>query len=326
MKISKLNYEKLSEKEKYCMVMSNIVDLAQIEPSDDTKADLIIVLGASPIPIRARILKMMELVKKGYANKVLLSGGMGWEKLYKKVQIDPNTKKPIIDDKTGKPRIVIDENKKQELLRAIENTISADLLGNNPTEKEQRLYERFIKGMSQLKHDDHVKPFEENQQEKSLGMTEEEFMQLIMLTNGGLPEAKIFHEPFSTTTKENMEYTKRTIESLEKNGEINKVKKVIIVTSSFHCTRAMLTFKKNFPNIEVLVCPSTRDLEDRKIAIGEQLLEHPYYKKQINNESQCIINYSKNGSIADVELDELVDNDIVQKIVAEQSAHHEIME
>ena len=97
-------------------------------------------------------------------------------------------------------------------------------------------------------------------------------------------------------------------------NKIWKIDRLIIVTSSFHCRRALLTFKKQFPNIEIIVCPATRDLDDANVTLGRGMLESDYYRGQIDRECNAIINYSKNGSIADVELEEIVPKEVAQRI------------
>ena len=304
MKVSKLDYERLSEEDKYLIVMSRIIDFSQITPKEGSLADLIVVLGCSPIPLRARTLKMMELVNRGYGRNVLLSGGDGWQKLFRKK-----------DSTTGE--IIINEPKRQELLSAISATISKDLLGDNPTQKELDLHERFIQGMREMGQTDHLMTYEQRQEKKKCDMTEAQFMQLIILTNGGLKGAKIFHEPFSFDTKQNMEYTKGFLKTSQRTGEIPNIGRMIIVTSSFHCRRAYLTFKKQFPNVEIAVCPSTVDLTDRGLSL-ERMLESNYYSTQVSRECQAIINYSRNGSIADVDLSELIGAEAARRIEATQ--------
>lgn len=307
MKLSKLNYDKLTEDEKYELIMNGISDLSKEEVSDKNKADIIVVLGCTPVPLEARIKKTMQLYNKGYARNILLAGGDGWQKLYKKK--DPNTGK-----------IYIDEAKKRELLEAIKNTINANLLGDNPSQKQIELFQRFNEGMNKMMLTNEVKSFEEKQDDYKLNLDEAEFMKLMILSNGGLKGAKIFHEPFSYDTKENMQNTKSLIDGLLKRGEIEKLDRIIVVTSSFHCRRAMLTFKKYFSNIDIITCPATDDLEKRGISLGRDMLKNEYYKKQLDNESKALINYSRNGSIADIELGEILPNDIMETIVRSQKS------
>lgn len=301
MKISELDFSRLSEEDKYELVMNGIKDLNLENPTEKTKSDLIVILGCTPIPLRARILKMMSLVNKGYSKNILLSGGGGWKKLYKKV-----------DPQTGK--VIINEEKRKTLLEAITKTISADLLGDNPTQKEKQLYDRFIEGMKKMGQEDHIMSYEENHTKKKLEMTEAEFMNLIIITNGGLKDVKILREPFSDNTRQNMENTKVLLDNVVERGELEKLNRMIIVTSSFHCRRAYLTFKKQFPNVDLLVCPATKDLEDKGLELGKKMLESDYYKQQINNECNAIINYSKNGSIYDSKLEEILPAEIAKRI------------
>ncbi len=305
MKLSELQYSKLTEDEKYEIVMNGITDLSKFEVTDKSKVDLIIVLGCSPVPLEARIKKMMQLYKKGYSKNVLLTGGDGWQKLYKK-------KNPI----TGET--IIDEAKRKNLLEAIRDTISANLLGDNPGEKERMLYERFNEGMKQMMHEE-VPSFEKSQEDKLMRFDEAEFMKLMILSNGGLKGAKIFHEPFSFNTKENMQNTKALISGLVARGELEKVNSLIVVSSSFHCRRAMLTFEKNFPGLKVFSCPATLDLDKRGVKLGRDMLNNPYYKQQIENECQAIINYSRNGTIENAELSDFLPKSIMETIVKSSS-------
>ena len=305
MKLSQLDYSLLSDDDKYELVMNGVYGLAKQEPTEKSKSDLIIVLGCSPIPLEARIKKMIKLFEKGYGKNILLTGGDGWQKLYKKK-----------DSVTGET--YIDEVKRRELLEAIRQTIGANLLGDNPGEKERALYERFNEGMKQLMLDSEIIPFEKRQEDRLLKMDEAEFMKLMILSNGGLKGAKIFHEPFSYNTKENMQNTGALNRGLLSRGELSKLDNMIVITSSFHCRRAMLTFKKQFPNVRIAPCPATLDLEKKGLKIGKEMLKDAYYRKQIENECKAIINYSKNGSIEDVNIEDILPNEIMETIVFHQ--------
>ncbi len=50
------------------------------------------------------------------------------------------------------------------------------------------------------------------------------------------------------------------------------------------------------------------------------MLNNPYYKKQIENECQAIINYSRNGSIEDVDLSEFLPQSIMETLMAGSSS------
>ena len=49
------------------------------------------------------------------------------------------------------------------------------------------------------------------------------------------------------------------------------------------------------------------------------MLNSEYYKNQINRESQAIINYSRNGSIYNANLEEIVPLDVAKKIENRQN-------
>lgn len=306
MRLSELDDKLLTNEEKFKIIMYGIKDFELENADDSSKSDLIVVLGCSPKPLEARVKKMMALYKKGYATNILLSGGDGWQKLFRKT-----------NKETGEE--YVDEVKKAELLDAIRKTIGANLLGDNPSPQELALFDRFNEGMKEMMNENSMPSYEEEQEKRKLELTEAEFMKLIIISNGGLNGAKFFHEPFSSNTKENMIYTKRYIDSLIKNGAIEKVDRIMVVTSSFHCRRATLTFKKNLPNIEILACPTTLDLIGRGTSLGPEMMENEYYRKQINNECNALVNYAKNGSIEDAELEEFLPSDVVKSIISHQN-------
>ena len=306
MKISKIDDKLLTDDEKYELIMHGIKDFELEKANDKTKEDLIVVLGCSPKPLEERIKKMMGLYRQGYSSNILLSGGKGWQKLFKK-------KNP----ETGEE--YIDEVKKNKLLNVIRQTIGLNLLGDNPTRKELELFDRFNEGMKEMMLIDSMPSYKDEQEKKMLKFTEAEFMKLIILTNGGLRGARIFHEPFSANTKENMHNTKIFIDSLERSGELPKIDRIMVVSSSFHCRRAILTFKKMFPNIEIVACPATKDLQRNNTILGPEMMQNDYYRKQIANECNAIVNYTKNGSIEDVDLENYLPAEVVESIVKHQN-------
>ncbi len=299
MKISELDYSKLSEDEMYSIVTSGIIDLEGVEPTDKTLSDVIVVLGCSPRPLKARIKKMMALQKSGYSKRVLFSGGKGWQSLVKK---DPNKRKVLLED--------------------IRQAVSADLLGDNPSQIELDLYERFNEGMKKIMGPNYkTKTYQERIDDEKMELTEEEYMQLIMLTNGGLRTAKMYNEPFSTNTKENMLYTGKVFKKIEEEKK-EPIERVMIVTSSFHCRRAYLTFKKNFPNIDFIVVPSTEDLKEYGLDYSIGMIQNEKYRNYIKGEAKKIIDYSKKGDILDVQLSDLVGEEESKRI--EQSQKQKI--
>ena len=115
---------------------------------------------------------------------------------------------------------------------------------------------------------------------------------------------KIFIESNSKNTIENMKYSKEMLDNLKKSGQISDIKRVMIITSSFHCKRAMLSMKKYFPDVEVMSCPSTNDLTEKgSIFNKESMMKNPYYMDQFRKELNAIVSYTRNGSIYDDEID-----------------------
>ena len=91
----------------------------------------------------------------------------------------------------------------------------------------------------------------------------------------------------------------------------------MIITSSFHCRRAILSFKKHFPGIEVLACPATRDIESQGLTFTkESLMQSEYYSEQFRNELNAIINYTRNRSIEDMDIEEVLSPERAQEIMA----------
>ena len=298
MRISELDYSKLTDEDKYNLIMSNLVNYGEKQATDDSKADIIVVLGCSPRPLKARVKKMMELFKKGYSDSIVLSGGKGWQKLITQTP----AKKPI-------------------LIQAIKDVIKADLLGDNPSKIEIENYELFRKEMERL-IGKKQKTYQEVSDERKMEMTEEEFMRLIIQSNGGLYGAHVYHEPFSTNTKENAEYLGKIFDEIKrtKGKEVNRV---MLITTAYHCTRAKLSFMKFFPNLDIKVCPSTEDLEEQGLALNPDIMKDEKQSSLIRGEADKIIKYSAKGDIANVELAELVSPDIVKSIESRQKRKRE---
>ena len=119
-----------------------------------------------------------------------------------------------------------------------------------------------------------------------------------MLAFGRIDSDKIFLENNSSNTRENIVNSMGVMQ--ERKEDITSV---MIITSCFHCKRTELTFKKFFPDVEVKACPSTKDLYDNGITLDkESLMSNQYYRQEIRNELRGIVEYSRNGSIADEEI------------------------
>jgi len=258
MKFSEINPSKLSIEEKYELIMNGIVDYGREKVNEDTEVDFLIVLGCTPRPLKARVVKAAELYLGGYAKYILFSGGYGWNRRAEK----------------GSER-------DQELIQKARENIGDNLL-------------------------------EEETDEEIRNLTESEMMAKIM-EYLGIPADNIFYEPYSNTTLENIKCIKYVFRGLEERGEIDSVNSAMLVTSSFHCRRATLTFRKYFKGLEILACPSTLDFGEEGFN-KETMLQSDYYRKQIENELNAIVNYTRNGSIEDCDIQEFVSEEFAKRI------------
>ena len=283
MKFSELDISKLSLEERYELIMHGIQDYARVGVSEDTKADFLIVLGCRPVPLKARIIKAAELYKKGHAKYLLFSGGHGWNK-----------------------KVEVASDKDREMIEAVKNIVSPQLIGQVVNEKEQAIEEKM-----------HMTPEErlEELDAKIRNLSECQLMTKMMITLGDVPQSHIFHEPFSNNTVENIKYTEALFRSIVKRGEVPKIDSVMLVTSSFHCRRAVLTFRKYFKKFKILACPTTLDFKEKGLRFcKEDILNSEYYRTQIENELNAIVNYTKNSSIEDCDIAEVVDKKTAKRI------------
>ena len=110
------------------------------------------------------------------------------------------------------------------------------------------------------------------------------------------------------------------------SDKINKIERIMIITSSFHCRRATLSFKKYFPDIDILACPSTKVMENSNVKFEkESMMNNKYYMQQFRNELDAIINYSRNGSIVDANIEDYItDEKTIERIRKHQSQEIEI--
>ena len=132
-------------------------------------------------------------------------------------------------------------------------------------------------------------------------------------------EASYSRQTCSNNTIENIKYTAALFRNLQRPNNIGAINKVMIVTSSFHCRRAMLAFKKYFRNIEICSCPSTLDFKDKGITFCKaDMLGHEYYRRQIENELDAIINYTRKGSIEDCDISLVVGEEMAKEIERRQ--------
>ena len=288
MKFSELDVSKLSLEEKYELIMCGIKDYAEENVSENTKVDFLIVLGCRPVPLKARIIKAAELYKKGYAKYLLFSGGHGWNR-----------------------KVEIESDKDREMIEAVRNIVNPQLIEESINEKERAIDEK-----RQITPEERL----EDLNAKIRNLSECQLMTRMMITLGEVPQNNIFHEPFSNNTVENIKYTEALFRSIIKRGEVSNIDSVMIITSSFHCRRAMLTFRKYFEKLKISACPTTLDFKERGLSLcKEDILNSEYYRKQIENEINAIINYTRNGSIEDCDISEVVGKELAKKIEAKHN-------
>lgn len=280
MKYSELDVEKIRDSEIYDLVMSGVRDYSKIPVEEENNPDFLVVLGASPKPMKSRIVKMMHLYKNGYGKYVLLTGGEGWHKLFKpeKRKFKDNVER--YEYASGKRR------KYRSMRRALRTTMPDEF--KNPNKQGKALY-RFL----------HRK-IEENltKSEAEIGYKIIQACKEIV----DIDDDKILFEGKSKNTIENVQFSKDIMCS-----KMPSIKRIMLITSCFHCKRAELTFKKYFPEVEVMTCPSTKDIKERGASLDkETLMSNPYYMGEIKKELNAIVSYSKKGIIADEEIDKSI--------------------
>ncbi|MBS4193572.1 YdcF family protein [Lederbergia citri] len=125
------------------------------------------------------------------------------------------------------------------------------------------------------------------------------FPEAIVLKNKaldlGIPEEDILVETISTNTKENI---LASLLVLDRHFDLHKVKRLLIVTASYHMRRTYLTLKTYMPSwIEFSLCPA----EDQSTKIDNWFL-NVHGRKRVMEESRKIITYIKEGAIVDAPL------------------------
>lgn len=283
MRFSELDTSKLTIEEKYELVMNGVCDYAKENAKAEDKVDFLIVLGCRPAALKPRVVKAAELYKRGYAKYMLFSGGHGWNR-----------------------NVEADSDKDIEMLETVKDVVNPKLLGLDLSEKELSISqkaneteaERIDRAMQKLRHS-----------------SESQLMAKMMHSLSDIPQTNVYHEPFSNTTIENIKYTEALFRGLVKRGEVPAINKVMIVTSSFHCRRAMLTFKKYFKDLDITACPATLDFKEKGIDFSKEgMIASDYYRKQIENELNAIVNYTRNGSIEDCNIEEIIDEKFAKRI------------
>ncbi len=289
MNFSKLDINKLTPNDIYDLVMSGIIDYSKQQADESNMSDFIVVLGCTPLTLEQRVLKLIELYDKGYGRFIILTGGFGWHKSFK---ADPNKK--FNDDEELKNYIKrLNENlkrQKQTLAKMFEEDIklAQGTIGNDkPSAK-------FYKKRKLL--DEYLRDSEAELGYRIIERQKREDIQSIAL-----------EESFSINTIQNVIFTRNIIDDLVVNCGVDKPKRIMLITSPFHCRRACLSFQKYFQNCEVIACPSTAGMTKKGLPFTKDaLMADSYYSKQFRNECDAIINYSKKQDIADIDISLLV--------------------
>jgi vancomycin permeability regulator SanA len=111
----------------------------------------------------------------------------------------------------------------------------------------------------------------------------------------GIPEEDILFEDISLSTKENVLASSLI---LDRYFELHNIKRLLIVTSTYHMRRSYLTFKTYLPDwIELTLCPGD-DLHTRK----DNWFLSELGRKRATTEAKKIIEYISIGGLLDDEL------------------------
>lgn len=308
MNFSELDIEKLSPDDIYDLVMAGVKDYSKEYANDSNMPDFVILLGCTPLTLEQRVLKLVELYDKGYGKYIILTGGLGWHKLFK---ADPNKKfkdDAELQSYTKKLNASLKRQKKS-LAKIFERDLKP-VSGSiqNGTFSYTKYYKRRRKQMNEY--------LQESEAELGYRMIDKQGRNDI--------QSVTLVESNSANTLQNVVFTRNIIDDLVVNCGVDKPKRLMLITSPFHCRRACLTFKKYFPDCEIIACPSTAGMVNKGIPFTkEALMANPYYSKQFRNECDAIINYSKKGDIADFDIKTIVGerraSQIEEKITGERN-------
>ncbi|MGE7919045.1 YdcF family protein [Viridibacillus sp. NPDC093762] len=112
----------------------------------------------------------------------------------------------------------------------------------------------------------------------------------------GIPEEVILTEDLSLHTKENV---LSSLLILDRAFELHKIKRILVVTTSYHMRRTLLNLKTFMPDwIQYSMCPV-----DDNTTKAYNWFENPYGRNRVEMEANKIIKYVKQGSI----MDEMID-------------------
>ena len=291
MRFSELDINKLSQDDIYDLVMAGVKDYSKQNADDSNMPDFIILLGCTPLTLEQRVLKLIELYDKGYGKYIILTGGLGWHKLFK---ADPNKKFKDDKDLSDYARKLNANLKRQK--KSLAKIFNENLRPVSGKLKNGQLtYTKYYKKRRKLMNE----YLEESEAELGYRMIDKQQRNDI--------QSVTLVESNSINTLQNVLFTRNIIDDLVANCGVDKPKRLMIITSPFHCRRACLTFKKYFPNCDVIACPSTAGMVNKGVPFTkEALMANPYYSKQFRNECDAIINYSRKGDIADMDIEQVI--------------------
>lgn len=111
----------------------------------------------------------------------------------------------------------------------------------------------------------------------------------------GIPESAILAEDISVHTLENV---LASLLLLDREFHLYKIKRLLVVTASWHMRRLQLTLKTYMPNwIEFTLCPA----DDQNTRKDNWFLSEAG-RKRVESECRKIITYVKQGALVDQEI------------------------
>jgi hypothetical protein len=254
--------------------MTGVEDCSGRKPKESEMPEYVILPGAMPTILEARINKLDALYKNGWCKNIIISGGNIW--------------KDRIPDKPG-------DTSQQRLLktkhRLVLQRIFKNLFEYTRSDESTKIRDLISMRKVLVKNSD-----------KYIGESEGNLGYILFKNKNDSNKPTAFIDTKATNTKENSLRSHDIVEDneSEKGRTADDVKKIMIVTSTFHCRRTMLTFKKDFPNAEIIACPTMSKIDKK------EFINTPNIINQLRNECKKCIDYIKKGDLADIEIEEIV--------------------
>ncbi|MBQ6990473.1 MAG: YdcF family protein [Clostridia bacterium] len=111
----------------------------------------------------------------------------------------------------------------------------------------------------------------------------------------GIPEADLILEENSQNTIENLLFA---MVELQRNLWLNRVKKVFLVTTTYHMRRSLLAASYLFPDhIQVIPCPAEDNTTTR-----ENWMNSEKGRTRVEKEAKSLLQWVENGVIPDFEI------------------------